>query len=343
MDHFKDFSEEELLLNESFHNWVKQNNPVDIAYWEQWLAKYPEKSRAVQNVRNIILSLSPDEPAVPAHEVAEAWGKLQRTLQVRKQLENRPKPVSGISIKKWYAVAAVFACICISYVLIEYVWLAEKYIKYATQFGETKDLVLPDGSQVTLNGNTQLEYKERWDELDNREVWLAGEAYFSVTKAKYKEQIKFIVHTDKLDVEVLGTQFTISNRKKSTQVVLDEGKIKVRPKADTAVMFMQPGELLKFCNTRQEIIKKVVNPQMYSSWKHKKMVFEETSIRELAERIEFTYGYSVLFADKDLTQRKLTGTIPSDNLDVLLLTLSKVFDLEIRKEKNQIVIKSNEE
>ncbi|MDO1447440.1 FecR domain-containing protein [Rhodocytophaga aerolata] len=341
MDHFQDFSEEELLLNESFHNWVKQANPVDIAYWEQWLAKYPEKNRVVHNVRNIILSLSPEEPDVPPQEVSEAWATLQQTLQARKQPVSRHRPVSGSRVKKWYAVAAVFAGMCISYVLIEYVWLAEKYIAYATRFGETKDLVLPDGSQVILNGNTQLKYKEKWDEHDNREVWLAGEAYFSITKAEDTRQIKFIVHTDKLDVEVLGTQFTISNRKKSTQVVLDEGKIKVRQKADTTDMFMQPGEMLKFCNTRQEIIKKMVNPQMYSSWKHKKMVFEETSIRELAERIEFTYGYHVLFADKELTQRKLTGTIPSDNLDVLLLTLSKVFDLDIRKEKNQIVIKSN--
>jgi ferric-dicitrate binding protein FerR (iron transport regulator) len=70
------------------------------------------------------------------------------------------------------------------------------------------------------------------------------------------------------------------------------------------------------------------------------MMFEETSLQEIAERIEATYGYKVIFADTALAARKLTGTIPSDNIDVLLLTLSKLFNLNIGKEQNQIIIKS---
>jgi transmembrane sensor len=340
MDHFKDFSEEELLLSESFHNWVKHNKAADVSYWEEWLARHPEKGMTVQNARNMILQLSAEEPDVPAHEVAEAWGKLQQAIGQRKLPASKPKPALRLSLTKWYAVAAVFAGICAIGLLTGYLLLADTYTEHATQFGETKDLVLPDGSQVMLNGNTRLKYRQKWAAHNNREVWLTGEAYFSVSKAVHRRQAKFIVHTDNLDVEVLGTQFNVSNRKRSTQVVLNEGQVKVRPRQDTAAMIMQPGELLKFCDTRQIVIKKTVNPQMYSSWKYKKMMFEETSMRELAERIEFTYGYKVLFADEDLAGRKLTGTIPSDNIDVLLLTLSKVFNLEVRKEKNHILLKS---
>lgn len=343
MDCPENFSEEELLLNESFHNWVKNNNLADINYWEGWLARYPEKSMLVQNARNIILSLSPEERHIPANEVAAAWVELQQRLKQRKLPDKHQKNSSYPAFKKWYAIAAVFLGLCMSGFVIWHWLMTDKLTEYATNFGETKALVLPDGSEVMLNGNTQIRYKETWTGRNNREVWLAGEAYFSVRKFAGQPEIKFIVHTAKLDVEVLGTQFNVSDRKNATQVVLNEGQVKVRTKKDTyaAPMILKPGELLKFCNTQQTVIKKVVNPHMYSSWKFRKMVFEETTIEELAERIEATYGYKVVFADRTVAMRKLTGTIPSDNIDVLLLTLSKLFDLDVRKDKNNIFIKSN--
>jgi ferric-dicitrate binding protein FerR (iron transport regulator) len=237
--------------------------------------------------------------------------------------------------------AAIFLGLCVSGFFGWQLFTAHKHIQYYTEFGETKTLLLPDKTQVTLNGNTRLSYREKWYGQEDREVWLNGEAYFSVTKSIEKDKAKFVVHTENLDVEVLGTQFNISNWKNSTQIVLNEGEVKVNQKKElkAAPMIMKPGELLKFCNTQHTIIKKIVNPQMYSSWKFKKMVFEETSVREIAERIELTYGYQVKFNDQALAGRKLTGTIPSDNIDVLLLTLSKLFSLNIQKEKNQILIK----
>jgi ferric-dicitrate binding protein FerR (iron transport regulator) len=240
-------------------------------------------------------------------------------------------------------MAAVLVGLCVSIAIGWKIVVGTGHIEYVTAFGETRALVLPDGSQVMLNGNTRLSYSEKWAAQQTREVWLSGEAYFSVKKSTDKARSRFIVHTKKLDVEVLGTQFNVSGRKNATQVVLNEGEVKINPGDGAKVppLIMKPGELLEYSGTQQPIIRKVVNPQMYSSWKFKKMVFEETTLKEIAERIEATYGYRVLFADTALAGRRLTGTIPSDNMDVLLLTLSKLFNLDIRKDQNQLSIKSN--
>jgi ferric-dicitrate binding protein FerR (iron transport regulator) len=343
MAYLQNITEEELLLNESFHNWVKGLNQADIHFWEEWIAKHPEHGKIVHNARNIILSLAPEQPDIPQHKVEEAWKQLQQTLAQRKSLGvsgNRP---SGRSSRKlfnwWYLAAAMFAGFCI--MGWQYSTTSRRVESY-TGFGETKALVLPDGSQVTLNGNTRLSYKKEWDKQEDREVWLEGEAYFYVVKYGSKGNSKFTVHTDKLDVEVLGTQFNVSDRKCATLVVLNEGQVKINTNTESqpVPLIMNAGELLEYSGKRKAVIKKVANPQMYSSWKFKMMVFEETSIKEIANRIESTYGYQVVFADKALASRKLTGTIPSDNIDVLLLTLAKLFNLDIQKAENQIFIKS---
>ncbi len=49
-----------------------------------------------------------------------------------------------------------------------------------------------------------------WKEGTSREVWLKGEAFFHVSKTPTKA--RFIVHTERFDVVVTGTQFNVMNR-----------------------------------------------------------------------------------------------------------------------------------
>ena len=344
MDQPHPITEEELLMDVSFHNWVKRRNQADIQFWEEWVARHPDQRTVIYHAKDLILSLTAEgnTTPVPQVEIHQAWNQLQKVLTRRQQLKTPTKSSGKISrFRKGYVVAAILIVLCISSIIGWQYTIESKKINYATAFGETKVIVLPDGSQVTLNGNTRLSYNKEWAAQENREVWLCGEAYFHVVRFEHKGNLKFTVHTDKLDVEVLGTQFNVSDRKYSTQVVLNEGEIKINPgrKVKAAPMMMKPGELLEYSSTQETFTKKTVNPQMYSSWKNKMMVFEETTMQSIAARIESTYGYRIQFGDSALARRKLTGTIPSDNIEILLLTLSKLFNLEIQKQEDQLYIK----
>ena len=48
---------------------------------------------------------------------------------------------------------------------------------------ETIDLTLPDGTHVWINSDSELSFPTQFDST-RREVFLTGEAYFSVTKDK---------------------------------------------------------------------------------------------------------------------------------------------------------------
>ena len=87
---------------------------------------------------------------------------------------------------------------------------------------------LPDGTQVWLNSDSKLEYKENFN--DNiREVTLTGEAYFDVVKDAAHP---FVVHTSDIDIRVLGTAFNVKSypKESSIEATLIHGLIEVTNK-----------------------------------------------------------------------------------------------------------------
>ncbi|PGH40439.1 MAG: iron dicitrate transport regulator FecR, partial [Candidatus Nephrothrix sp. EaCA] len=82
-------------------------------------------------------------------------------------------------------------------------WTFKDYFlfrRYKTSYGEMKTLVLEDGSIVTLNGNSSLKVS-RWNFKSHRNVYLKGEANFSVSHSN--EGAPFVVKTDnQFDVKV---------------------------------------------------------------------------------------------------------------------------------------------
>src|SRR5260221_14778950 len=86
-----------------------------------------------------------------------------------------------------------------------------------TAYNEVTTITLPDHSMVALNGNSTLRYQKQFGDHFPREVWITGEAYFNVSHinkdpAKEEARDRFIVHTENVNIEVLGTSFTLKNR-----------------------------------------------------------------------------------------------------------------------------------
>jgi transmembrane sensor len=209
----------------------------------------------------------------------------------------------------------------------------------ATDYGQTRTVLLPDGSEVILNGHSKLHYASGWAANKPREVWLQGEAYFSV-KHQPNHQ-RFLVHTQGgFNVEVLGTKFTVYRRREQARVVLLSGKVRVdfddQQRAD---VILKPGELLETRDAQpQALVHKAVHTAPYASWKDAKLVLDETSIAELATRLQDTYGIEVVVQTPELNQRQVTGTMPVRDLDVLLQALEEAFDLKATRQDNRIIL-----
>ena len=121
--------------------------------------------------------------------------------------------------RRWAAAAGLAAAVAGGGWVFYSTHRAPAPLAVATDFGQTRALALPDGSQVTLNGHSSLRYATTWQPDQPREVWLDGEGFFSVQHMANNQ--RFLVHTTAgLQIEVLGTKFVVARRRDQTRVVL---------------------------------------------------------------------------------------------------------------------------
>lgn len=268
-------------------------------------------------------------PTVSHQEKDAQFKSLQRRIAVYEETKTKVVPLNLMRI------AATLTGILLLSVLINIFLFRGAVVQHKTGFAETKEIRLPDGSLVSLNSNSQITHASDWSEDKDREVFLEGEAFFEVTHTKNNQ--RFLVETSSsVSVEVLGTRFNVNNRHEKTEVVLRSGKVKLNIN-DSEHIDMNPGERLSYSEKTREVKKVAVDPEIYTAWKNKQLIFNESSLAEIASVLEDNYGYQVRFQDPGLKQLQFTGTVPTDKLEVLLSMLSKAFGIKI-EEKDKILI-----
>ena len=267
------------------------------------------------------------------------------------QLESSPLPLSNPSlpafVKKkssslpWLKYAAAIVFIVTAAFFLSKGNITHAY--YRTAFGEVREIELPDGSIVTLNANSVLRIPRFGFGTLSREVYLEGEAEFSVVHTK--DDQKFLVHTrDQLEVEVLGTEFIVYSRRcRDSKVVLNKGKVLLRSTNDTVrqQMVIKPGDVVTI---RKGVFKvKEKQPvQVHAAWKDHLFIFDKTALKDVAFEIEENFGVDVQIPDSLLANRELTGTYEAENADELLTAIITVLDIRVSQRGKRITLNAKQ-
>ncbi len=152
-----------------------------------------------------------------------------------------------------------------------------------------------------------------------------------------------MVHTQDLSIEVKGTQFNVNTRKEQTRVVLSEGNIQLHLAEGNSsrTIRMKPGDLVDYSGRNQTLyLKRVADTTPLHSWKDHKWILEQTELSEVGTLIQETYGLTVRFQEEALASLKVTGIIPSDNLEDILGTLESILPVDIRKSSDEIIVEA---
>jgi ferric-dicitrate binding protein FerR (iron transport regulator) len=145
---YETFSEEDLILDESFQDLVRGIDQENNAVWESWLAYNPEKYDLVQNARRVLLDLYTQEKPLPNSEITAAWHKLNAALQQREQADIGRQTGSRSIWKYWRRMVALVVGICL---LGSIHWLyTYRLAAFSTQYEQTTSITLPDGPKVVL-------------------------------------------------------------------------------------------------------------------------------------------------------------------------------------------------
>ena len=360
------YSVQDFVLDEKFKVWVLQTDTRYNSFWNSWLAENPEKQPIVDEARRLILLINFEKNHPGNEDFDNIWQNVETVMQEGAEhkfddILNKGTVISmrgddQITRQKanrkrfWVRFAAVFIGLLVVSTAVYFI-LAPSYNlrEHVTAYGETMTIKLPDNSVVRLNSNSSLKFARDWSENDHRKVWLEGEAFFNIVKkdlgAGGKDgRSKFTVQTQNLNVEVLGTRFNVKDRDINTQVVLNSGEVKLEIPNENGILnvLMKPGELVEVSTEHEEIIRKKVEPELYTSWRNNILIFKETPLGEIIDILQHNYGLKIFVQNPLLAERKYTGTFKNPDSEIILESISTLFDVEIIRKEDQVLLINRE-
>jgi ferric-dicitrate binding protein FerR (iron transport regulator) len=235
----------------------------------------------------------------------------------------------------------------------------------STPNGSKTKINLPDGSKVWLNAGSKLTYNKDFGG-DMREVELSGEAFFEVMPVLVpgtKQRVPFIIHTQYIDVRVLGTAFNVKAypKDRQTETSLVHGKVEVlvhnRPEKKFT---LQPNEKLVVRNedlngppagkgnnaTNKQPFVSFSNltytPKdstvIETAWVQNKLVFNDESFLEIAEKMERWYNVEIVFKDVKKQTERFSGSFTNETVQQALYGLSVTTPFHYTIQGNKITI-----
>lgn len=151
--------------------------------------------------------------------------------------------------------------------------------------GGVAEYLLPDGSTVKLNQNSEASFNSALWFLNRKVNLNSGEAFFEVEKGE-----KFSVVTPKGDITVLGTSFNVSLRNENFQVACKTGKVEVLPAGQSAPLRLTPGTGIDLAISKTEPVE--VQVAKIGSWTLVEFAFENVLVTEVFETINAQTEYS---------------------------------------------------
>ncbi len=200
-------------------------------------------------------------------------------------------------------------------------------IERMTGIGEKLTLTMPDGSRITVNSESNIQFNSDYGHKD-RIIQLSGEAYFEVAPDSLKP---FKVEANGFTTIALGTAFNISTKHSSYQVALTEGKVAVE--AGKEVVNLNPGQMAVWEPDQQVNAIKVKRFDVVkvTAWKDGRLAFDKKQLGQILKDLKSWYGVSIQIGPGVNMTQRVSGTFENKNLKDILtgLSFSTAFSFEL--------------
>lgn len=267
-------------------------------------------------------------------DLAKAEEKLVRRIKNENAKKRRV-----LRIEHFARYAAVITVLLAMATFVSWYFISphEDWKSIQTVAGETKSIILDDGTKVWLNENTVLRYPEKFLGKE-RILEMDGEAYFEVTKNKHKP---FIVEGKSMQIEVLGTKFNFKNRSGCcmAEASLLEGEIKARGNNDEGMILLSPGQRVELNSATGQMKVYITDAGRDAIWHDNLIPLDNANIFHIASILEDLYNVEIILSpdvDKSVTYSGVLGR-KKDITDVLNI-LKETIHIKYKIHNNTIFI-----
>ncbi|MDU1903339.1 MAG: FecR family protein [Dysgonomonas sp.] len=269
-------------------------------------------------------------------ETDEAWLHLYNRLEEDGLLTNTKKtPIFGRKAFRWAAAIAVI-CILSVFTITRYISKESSLPLLTLQNSDMQQTLvttLNDGSIVYLNGATRLSYPEYFDKA-KREVYLQGDAFFDIQRNPEKP---FIIETQLVQVEVLGTSFNLRSKDDSSfSLSVLQGEVRVTLKATGETKKIRAGETA--ISDKNSLLKmQTTNAGLFSDYK-KTIRFKDEPLRSIVKVLNLHSDSLQLEIEPALENKLLTFTFTGEDIPTSAQLICAALGLHYEETNNIIRI-----
>jgi transmembrane sensor len=301
-------SDKHLALQEAAHWHAELGQtpcPAEIiAAWKSWLDTSPQNRWAWQKVECLTQQLEglPSNLSFQALESSEKLASTQRRSLLKSVLG-----IAAVGGAGWAGFNAVYS--------------SRLLADYHTSTGETKEFKLTDGSKLTLNTATAVDFdfndKQRLIDLKQGEVM--------VETSKDFDSRPFYVQTRDGLFQALGTRFSVFQDKHLTVLSVYEHRVALLENKQRMTVCMA-GQKMHF--RRQKLILTRPLNGTESSWTQSIFVADDLPVDQFIANLS-RYRAGIISCEPDLNQFRISGTFDLRDTDQALRAISQAFPVKI--------------
>ncbi|MBT1687306.1 FecR family protein [Dawidia soli] len=317
-------------------------NPELLSRYNRGLCSEQERRVVEDWLNGERLEDAPDTGHIPAALKQQIGQRVWRRLD---PVGQRPSAFI-LRWKEYYQPVGIAASITLAVALTYLVILRSPHVSpvplqtVRTGMGQRANVTLPDGTQVALNSDSELQYPTSFSDTLRR-VFLRGEALFTVTKNAGKP---FLVRTGHSETRVLGTVFNLKAypTETTTTLAVAEGRV-VFSNADVA------GDADTLLANQQIVLrdgllqaKTDVDASRASAWQKSILIFDDLTIAQIATALERWYGVQVNIESDALKDQRYTGTFTRATLPAVLRSMAYAIDFHYEIHDKTVTLYAHE-
>lgn len=276
-----------------------------------------------------------------------AWkllGSVEHHPQVRQWLQEAEGNATEAILRRRASWRRGLWAACASVAAIALGWSALTYReaaahRYETQVGEQRDVMLADGSKVTLNTNSALVV--RYSPAHRYLILERGEALFEVA---HNAARPFDVAAGDIVIHALGTEFNVDLRPAKTTVSLLEGAVQVsdrEPASDDdpgALQTITKGESLELRAGKRHLIAARAELGRIDAWRTRRLEFNDTPLTQAVEELNRYSRVRLVIGTPALRDVRITGLFRIGDVKGFLFSLREALGIEAYESANEVVL-----
>jgi len=199
--------------------------------------------------------------------------------------------------------------------------------------GQRAQITLQDGTEVWLNAQSTLKYPSHFSKK-SRNVEVSGEAFFDVAK----KSKPFIVYTNGLKLQVLGTTFNVYSYPEVGYIQTDliEGSLKILDNNNNIALLKSNEKLIYRENNMS--VSRISDPD-HILWKEGIYSFQNERLIDIIEKLQLYYDVEIIVEDPEIFNMQYTGKFRQrDGIIEILRIIKKIQTFKIIKDTDTNII-----